>query len=349
MAELRVERVADEGGVHAYYSVDTATRSADHVGLPADPPAELLPQLGGEAAGHRVELWLGLAGGVPVAAADLRLPLHDNPDAANLDIRVTPDHRRRGIGRAMLAHTLDRIRAHGRHRVFAGVAEPLDGDSGDGPTAPGPAFASAAGARPVLTEVRRLLDLNDLPASRLCGLRAEAEERAAGYTVVQWIDRAPAEVIDDLAVLAAQMSTEAPMEEMAWEPEVWTAQRYRAREDSTIARRRRRFASAARHEASGRIVGFTDLAVSTVRPEVGYQWDTLVVPEHRGHRLGLLLKAANLMLLRDREPSVRLVNTWNAAINDHMVAINDTLGFRPVERWRQWQLDLGSGGQRGGK
>lgn len=337
MVELAIERVADEDGVRAWHAVDVASHAADHVGLPADPVEEVLPLLAGDPAGWRVELWLGLAGGVPVAAADLRLPLHDNPDAAMVDVRVTPDHRRRGHGRAMFAHVLDRVRAAGRYRVFGQVAEPLAGAGAD---APGPAFARAAGARPVLAEVRRLLELDDLPPARLAGLRAEAERHASGYTVVQWVDRAPADVVEDVAVLMGRMSTDAPMEDMEWLPEAWTAERYRAKEAGTTARRRTRVASAARHDGSGRVVGYTDIGISAVRPDVAYQWETIVTPEHRGHRLGLLLKAANLALLRDTVAGVRLLNTWNAAVNDHMVAINDQLGFRPVERWVQWQLDL---------
>jgi hypothetical protein len=65
-----------------------------------------------------------------------------------------------------------------------------------------------------------------------------------------------------------------------------------------------------------------------------------VAAEHRGHRLGLLLKVANLDQLRRFLPEVRYLNTWNADVNAHMVAINERLGFRPMEGWSEWQLDL---------
>jgi hypothetical protein len=87
-------------------------------------------------------------------------------------------------------------------------------------------------------------------------------------------------------------------------------------------------------------VGYTDIGVNVEQPRVGYQWDTIVLAEHRGHRLGLLLKLANLELLVRTAPGVELVNTWNAEINSHMIAVNEALGFRPVDRWREWQLDL---------
>ena len=341
MTVLEIESVTDEDAARSWHAVDAATRAADHVGLPADPLEELLPLLAGEAEGDRVELWLGRADGSPVAAGDLRLPLHDNTSAATIDVRVHPAHRRRGHGGRLLTHLLDRASAHGRRRIFGEVAEPLTNAS-PGPASGGRAFAAAAGGRPVLTEIRRMLDLSTLDADRLAELRADAAGQATGYTLVQWVDRAPTDLLDDLAVLMARMSTDAPLGDMEWEPEAWTADRYLAKEDTTIARGRRRCASAVRHDESGRVIGYTDIGVNARRPEVAYQWDTIVAPDHRGHRLGLLLKAANLELLRSTLTGVRLVNTWNAETNTHMVAINDALGFRPVERWREWQLDLSS-------
>jgi GNAT superfamily N-acetyltransferase len=96
----------------------------------------------------------------------------------------------------------------------------------------------------------------------------------------------------------------------------------------------------ARHDPSGQVVALTDLGLTAGHPEVAYQWATIVLPSHRGHRLGMLVKLANLAYLRSSRPQVRLLNTWNAAINDHMVSINEAIGFRPVERWREWQLEL---------
>jgi hypothetical protein len=77
-----------------------------------------------------------------------------------------------------------------------------------------------------------------------------------------------------------------------------------------------------------------------VRSELGYQWDTIVSREHRGHRLGLLVKLANLRLLREVSPKTRYLNTWNADDNAPMVAVNDALGYRPVEVTQEWQLEL---------
>jgi GNAT superfamily N-acetyltransferase len=81
--------------------------------------------------------------------------------------------------------------------------------------------------------------------------------------------------------------------------------------------------------------------VSIAVPTIGYQWDTLVRSDHRGHRLGLLMKLANLRQVRERSPQTRFLNTWNAESNAPMVSVNERLGFVVVEAWEEWQLHLG--------
>lgn len=333
---LVIERVADVAGARRWHAVAEAALAYDFVGLPQDPVEELLPSLAGEVDGERIELWVGSDGGVTVAIAQVELPLLDNTGTALIELMVHPEHRRREYGRAMLAHALDRARINGRTLMITEIGAPLEGTV----LAPGEALAESVGAKPVLSEIRRLLDVPAVEPDALAALRADAARQAAGYSLVQWVDRAPPELHEDMAALVARMSTDAPFEDMSWEPEVWTAERYRSKEDTALARGRTRVVTAVRHEASGRLVGYTDIGVSTRRPEVAYQWDTIVTHEHRGHRLGLLLKAANLQLLRATVPGVRYINTWNAAVNAHMVAINDAIGFRPVDRWNGWQLDL---------
>jgi GNAT superfamily N-acetyltransferase len=61
---------------------------------------------------------------------------------------------------------------------------------------------------------------------------------------------------------------------------------------------------------------------------------------HRGHRLGLLIKAAMLDLLAEREPQLRWVTTGNADSNSHMIAINEQLGYQVLDSWASWQLDV---------
>ena len=79
------------------------------------------------------------------------------------------------------------------------------------------------------------------------------------------------------------------------------------------------------------LVAYTDIVVTVHESERAYQWGTLVRPDHRGHRLGLAVKVANLRLLQETQPQITTVVTFNADVNAPMVAVNEQLGFRPVQ------------------
>jgi len=56
-----------------------------------------------------------------------------------------------------------------------------------------------------------------------------------------------------------------------------------------------------------------------------------VTRPHRGHRLGLLVKTAMLDWLAEAEPQLERIVTGNAAVNQHMIAINEELGYELLE------------------
>jgi hypothetical protein len=39
-------------------------------------------------------------------------------------------------------------------------------------------------------------------------------------------------------------------------------------------------------------------------------------------------------------PHARVVHTWNADVNAAMIAVNEAMGFRPVERLGEFQREL---------
>ena len=90
----------------------------------------------------------------------------------------------------------------------------------------------------------------------------------------------------------------------------------------------------------GRLVAFTDLQVPLAQPERAHQGGTLVLREHRGHRLGALMKAAVLRELAATMPEVRRISTYNSEDNTPMVAVNEALGFRPAGQLSTWSLRL---------
>jgi GNAT superfamily N-acetyltransferase len=326
---MRITEVKDLPALRDFPAVEEVALCHDHVALPVDPIEERLPLLEGKMpAGEHVTLHVGYDGSTPVAALSVAMWTLDNLTSANVEGYVHPSHRRRGHGQRLMEHAVDVVRSAGRSRVF--ISAPWLPDGGEGPSFP---LLRAFGAEPKLDDLRRLLDLQAFPV--------QAPPAApAGYRVVQWADIAPDELVDGVAYLLHRMVLDAPMGDLDYEPEKWDAARYRESEASAMRRNRTRYTTVVVHEETGEVAGLTELCVNHSRPDVGCQWNTIVDPRHRGHRLGILLKAWNHWAVVDAVPQLRWVNTWNATTNRFMIDVNEAMGFRVSERWTEWQLDL---------
>jgi GNAT superfamily N-acetyltransferase len=335
--DISVQPVRDESMLREAWTVGAAAQRHDLPWFPPDPVEEMLHEPMHTRSVRR-ERWLACRDGRPAGELKLAFPLLDNLETASVSLSVEPGSRRQGVGWALWDTACRRTREEGRTRIVAEVAEPLA--AVDGSPGPGAAFATAAGASRVLAEICRVLELADLDDDRLAALEREARGRSAAYDVVQWVGPAPDALVDDLARLQGRLTTDAPLGDLEWEPEHWDVERFREAERAGLAKGRRWVSSAARDRATGRLVAYSDMGFAPAQPEVAYQWTTIVDAAHRGRRLGLRVKAANLALLRQESPVTVRVLTWNAESNQHVIAINDAMGFRPQARWAEWQLSL---------
>jgi GNAT superfamily N-acetyltransferase len=326
---VNIVEVKDLAALRDFHAVEEPTYLHDYVALPVDPIEELIPVIEGkQSSGEHVTYYVGYDGDTPVASMTVNLWTLDNLTSANVEARVHPSYRSRGFGRQLLQHAIDVVRSAGRTRIFVETHWLRDGSEG-----PGFPLLRSLGAKPVLDDYRRLLDLEAFPV----GDPTPAPE---GYAVRQWWDRAPDDLVDDLAYLLHRMVLDAPMGEMDYEPEKWDAARYRDAEETAIRRNRTRFTTVVVHEESGEVAGLTEIGLNRDRPQVGYQWNTIVDPRHRGKKLGMVLKSWNHKLVTDEVPGLRWVNTWNATSNSFMIDVNEALGFRVADKWTEWQLDL---------
>ncbi|MGN6332351.1 MAG: GNAT family N-acetyltransferase [Motilibacteraceae bacterium] len=326
----------DEEPFADWYSVLDAVHREQRPGEPGWTLTERRARAASTDGGYDRRQWLVRDdAGRPAGGAALQLALRDNLGLAEAELWVLPAARGRGVGTALADVVEQTSRAAGRAVVAVFVVHPGGADE-----RPGDVFARRRGYRVVQREARRRLDVGRaLP--RLAALEEQAAAAAEGYELVGWVSRTPAELLADRAALGTAISADAPRGDSAYTTEQWDIARVLARDEELARMDRTYVATAARHRASGRLVALTELAVPNTVPELAWQWDTVVLRAHRGHRLGLLVKAANLRRLREVVPAARQVMTYNDQSNQHMIAVNERLGFEVVDAEWRWELALG--------
>ena len=197
-------------------------------------------------------------------------------------------------------------------------------------------FAAAAGYEKKSQAINRRQDLHELGAEFFEAAYAEAEPFAHDYELVRIAGRSPDDLHEQLVTVTDSIN-DSPLDDLEIEDEVFSVERIRAFEHAQIESGNRLYRVVARHRDTGELVGHTVATVDVERPEIGDQEDTTVVREHRGHRLGLLLKADLCRWLAVVEPQLRTLDTWNAESNDHMIGVNERLGYRPMGRVLEFQ------------
>lgn len=268
-----------------------------------------------------------------VGWGSVELPIAENTTLAEVDGGVSPPHRRQGHGRAILGHVLDVARTAGRRSALASTHWPWDQD-----TSAGRHLLETAGLTLRETDAQRALDL-PIPPEHLDRLAAEAAPHHAAYELASWSGSCPEQWVHQYAVLMALMGDEAPTGDLEVEAHKVDAQRVRDAEAELVAQRRVSFTTIALTQ-DGTVAGHTQIVVPETDSASAYQWDTLVLREHRGHRLGLALKVQNHRVAAEALEPRRRMYTWNSTSNDPMVRVNDVLGYRPVRHLGNFQGDL---------
>jgi GNAT superfamily N-acetyltransferase len=335
LSVIAVDSLADDGRLADWVAVAVECGEAAFGDRHASFTADEIRARDQEQTAAINELFLALVDGQPVGQAGLSLSQNDNLHLATAELAVRPYYRRQGVGRALLARLEDRARAHARTTIV------VQNDAPVGQPNPAVAFAAQHDYVGVLSETRSDLDLPPGPLDPvLAAIESEATPHTHGYHLLTWWDGVPDEWIDQRAAMSALISTDAPMGEMAFEEEVWDADRVREVFRIAAAQGRRMVETVAVHTATGKLAGYTILAVPAHSQDMAYQWDTLVTREHRGHRLGMALKAANLRAVRAEMPQVQRITTWNADVNSPMLRVNQAMGFRPIGACLEWQKSL---------
>ncbi|ADD45731.1 GNAT family N-acetyltransferase [Stackebrandtia nassauensis] len=306
--------------------------------FPALSRAEFIVRMTRRSKSHRKHRLIAKVDGTVVGYASLHIPLLENRHLIEFELEVRPDHRRRGIGSALLAEIERYARADDRTTLLVYIPDTIDGR----PQLPhnGQHFAAKQGFEKKSQEIRRAADLTEVDDAALDELLAKSWTKAEGYELIQWINDSPDDVVEALAYLDSRLVTDSPMGDLNFEAPKTDVARIRERESDGRTAGILRIATALRHKESGTVAGWTDIVVDPGDEDNCWQGITIVDPDHRGHRLGTILKIENHRHVLRYRPRMRYVTTWNAEANDFMININEAVGYRARERWLALEKDL---------
>ncbi|NUK08757.1 GNAT family N-acetyltransferase [Streptomyces lunaelactis] len=299
----------------------------DLPGVPPPGPGQIHAQLTKPTLDSHRLTWLATgADRVPVGVAGLRLFTSPGRDhLAELELHVDPAHRRQGTGSRLLSAVVAACRTEDRRSLI--VEAPAD--------SPGEAFCERWMFRLALALDHLILRFDEVDGDKV---RRLGDAEHPGYRLTGWTGTVP----DDLAAAfaaAKNAMNDMPVGDLDYGSVDWDADRVRAMAQVIADRGDTLLTIAAVHD-DGTMAGYTEILLPQGAPPRAQQYDTAVVPAHRGHGLGLWLKAAMVQRLRAEHLGVVEVETDNAEDNVHMLAVNRELGFRSYRRTREFQLDL---------
>lgn len=254
------------------------------------------------------------AGGKLVGGAWAELPQKDNREFAFGEVFVIPERRREGHGTALIEALAAACSDARRSTLMCEGAWAVDDQA---PAAQ--RFAERNGFELDIIDAHRELALPaDLPPLVI----------DPAYEIRSWRGACPDDLVDGYADVRRLMVQEAPSGDSGLENEHWDAARVRTEEAKWRKSGRVPQVSVA-IARDGSVVGHTQLVFPSDGGDV-YQWDTLVLPSHRGHGLGLTLKVFTMHESADLLDGRRRIHTFNAASNAPMIAVNEAMGFRQV-------------------
>lgn len=311
----------------AWHQVEAAASAHDRPGEPVPSQEAVQARLTAPGSRSRLVLWLVRgAKDEPVATASLRL-FHDpgQRHLAQLGLIVHPAYRRLGTGSRLLATVTEAATGAGCRSL---VTEVTAGTTGEG-------FLATRDFVPVLRLTWLRLALDEVPEH----IGELAKVPRPGYRLTSWEGVVPDGLAESFA-RARQGMADMPTGELDLGEVRWDAARVREAAEVVSRRGELLLTVAAVCEADDSIAGYTELVLPAGTATRAQQYDTSVRPAHRGHGLGLWMKAEMLRLVRERHPHLTEIQTDNADDNRPMLAVNTALGFRPSRRTVEYQLRL---------
>jgi GNAT superfamily N-acetyltransferase len=278
-----------------------------------------------------LHFWIVSDGDQIIARAVLAMiNMETNQHLGQVDVEVLPEHRRRGLGRALLEQATRTVSEAERRVLITGTSSRVPA---------GAAFLTRYGFQSALESRVSQLVLSELEPGLLHEWIDRAQERAAGFELGFWDGPYPEDQLPAIAKLQTVMNS-APKGDLDVEDVEFTPEQVRQLEQETFAAGGKRITAFVRERATGRFAGFTEISYHPNRPIILGQGGTGVFPEFRNLGLGRWLKAATLERVLKQLPEARFVRTGNAESNAAMLGINVALGFKPYYASTNWQAEV---------
>ena len=333
---IRLIDLDDDAEVHEYYTVFRDAELADNPDRPMWSEPEMMAHFK-EPDDAEDSFCHGAFEGTEqrlVGGSFTFYPLLDNTSMVYAAIFVAPGERRHGFGSALVDDVVNKAVSDGRTTVLSQSTYAFDRRDDH----PYRRFAEHLGFTAASTEISRKLDL-PLPDDQLQGWIDEAAPFHGDYRLETFASEMPDSLLPSVCHVLNQLIADAPTGDLEFEPEQMTPEIYRQREARNKRLGLERYDTVA-IDASGSAVAVTTIGVPVGDPEKFHQWATIVLKEHRGHRLGLALKARNLRAVQRDHPQRTSIHTQNEETNGPMVDINERMGFKPLELVVEFQRKL---------
>jgi GNAT superfamily N-acetyltransferase len=326
-ATIRTIPLDDEAGIRSWHRAARTTHDHDRPDAPFWHEDEAVALLRDDDPEERIHVFVTQdADGTVTGHGIASVPLLDNLEKLYFAIAVVPAHRGRGLGDRLVQHVTGIAAAEGRTVLVGEGHLAVEHDAAD----PVRRFADRHGFSLANTEVRRTLRL-PVPDATIQGWVDEAAPHHAGYEILTYEDDVPEPLRPSFVELRNQLAVDAPTGDIDFEAGGLTVELYEEQTRRLVETGRRLLITVAVRD--GAAVAHSTLSVPPGATELPHlnQWGTYVHRDHRGHRLGLAVKAANLRAVQAAFPERTLVSTTNSPVNGPMVAINELMGFRPVD------------------
>jgi RimJ/RimL family protein N-acetyltransferase len=333
---IRPLDLTNDDEVHAYYVAMHAAATAENPDRPVWTEQVMIGHLREPTKDMLVEPWAVfddsesstlLGGGL------VFFPQLDNLDKAYCGVEIAPQHQRRGAGGAIVEHLIERSKAHGRTTILLESQFAFERREDHGYRR----FAERHGFRLASVEICRRMPL-PVPEEQIQAWIDEAAPHHTDYRI-ETFEEIPDDLLPSVCYVVNQLALDAPTGDIEFEAEQITPE-IRREFDARFKKSGGSKLETVAIDTSGQAVAVTTIGIMDEEDDKVHQWATIVNREHRGHRLGLAVKAANLRAVQRAYPERTVVYTTNSEHNDNMVAINEKMGFVPVELFVEFQRKL---------